>query len=36
MKQEIAFRLMAFFEGLGELVYSLLEDIAIKLWKLSI
>ena len=36
MKQDITFRLMALFEGLGEIVYSLLEDIALKLWKLTI
>jgi hypothetical protein len=36
MKQEIAFRLIALFEGLGELIYSLLEDVALKLWKLSL
>jgi hypothetical protein len=36
MKNEISIRLKELFEGIGELIYSLLEDIALKLWKLSV
>jgi hypothetical protein len=36
MKNEASLRLKELFEGIGELIYSLLENIALKLWKLSI